>query len=141
MATGIEAMILEGLIKHLANRSQYSSLPEAWPNRPFTPVSTGYLRCNHLPNTTRQVELGDNGRNRHIGLFQVDVVWPQGTGSLVPMEVASAIIDRFARGTSFTQDTVTVRIIQPPSVAPALQEDPYIVFPVTIPYQADAANP
>lgn len=142
MATGIEAKILEGLLARLATLTTTpTAMPVAWPNVVYDPPETGYLRASHLPNTTEQVTLGGSGRNRHFGLFQVDVMWPKGTGNIAPMEIASQVVAHFKRGTSFTQNSVLILINSPPSVAPPIDADPFIQIPVTIEYQADTANP
>jgi hypothetical protein len=141
MATGIEAKIFEGLMVRLGTLSTSPSMPIAYPNVVYDPPETGYLRVTHLPNTTEQVTLGSSGRNRHFGLLQVDVMWPKGAGNVAPMEIAAAVISHFKRGTSFTQNSVLILINSPPSVAPAIDADPYMQIPVTIPYQADTANP
>lgn len=125
----------------LGSLSTSPSMPLAYPNVQYDPPATGYLRATHLPNTTEQVTLGDSGRNRHFGLLQVDVMWPKNGGNVAPMEIASQVIAHFKRGTSFTQNSVLILINSPPSVAPYIDADPFIQIPVTIPYQADTANP
>jgi hypothetical protein len=141
MATGIEAKIFEGLMARMASLTTSPSMPVAWPNVSYDPPSTGYLRVSHLPNETDQVTLGTSGQNRHMGLLQVDVMWPKGEGSVDPLEVAAQVVAHFKRGTTFTQNSVDIRIVSPPSISPPLDDDPFRAYPVTIPYLADTANP
>lgn len=141
MATGIEAIILEGLLARLAALTTSPVMPVAYPNVSYDPPATGYLRASHLPNETEQVTISATGQNRHFGLLQVDVAWPKGEGSLKPLEIAAQIVAHFKRGTLITQDGIAILIVAPPSVAPPLDDDPFWIYPVTIPYQADTANP
>ena len=141
MATGIEAKIFEGLMARLASLTTSPSMPVAWPNVSYDPPATGYLRVSHLPNETDQVTLGASGQNRHTGILQVSVMWPKGDGSIDPLEVAAQVVAHFKRGTSFTQNSVDIRIVVPPSIAAPLDDDPFMQYPVTIQYLADTANP
>lgn len=141
MATGIEASILEGLLARLSSLTLSPAMSVAWPNVDFTPPAAGYLRAQHFPNTTNQVNLGDTGKNRHIGLFQVDVFWPVGTGEIAPKERAALVAAHFKRGTQITQDNLIIRVIQPPTVSGAITGDAFVQIPVFIQYQVDASNP
>lgn len=141
MATYTETQILRGLLDHLAELVLSPAMEVSWPNVAFTPPAEGYLRATHVPNTVNQVTLGDLGKNRHIGLFQIDVFWPQNAGDIAPMERAGAVAAHFKRGTVLTSESAVIRIIRPPSIAQALQSAPYIMIPVTIQYQVDASNP
>lgn len=141
MATYVETKIFEGLLNHLSGLTLSPTMSIAWPGVAFTPPAAGYLRVRHFPNVTDQVTLGTSGKNRHVGTFQVEVLWPQDGGESTPKERAGAIVARFKRGTSITRESVIIRIIRPPSIAPSLEEPPYLSIPVSIRYQADTDNP
>lgn len=141
MATYTETKIKRALISHLMGLTLDPAMEIAFPNASFTQPAAGYLRATFVPNTVNQVTLGDLGKNRFLGLFQVDVFWPENKGYVAPTERAGAIAAHFKRGTVVTLDGTTVRIIRPPSIAQALQSAPYIMIPVTIQYQVDASNP
>lgn len=141
MATYVETSIVEALMARLLTLTLSPALPVAWPNVEYTPPAAGYLRATHAPNATNQVTLGTSGKNRHIGIFQVDVLLPITTGISTPMEKAGAVAAHFKRGTTLTKDGINVRIVRPPEIRPALQSLPYIQVPVIIRYQADADNP
>jgi len=141
LAAHIETKIAEGFAARLAALVFTPALPIAWPNVAFTPPASGkYLRANHLPNTTSQISLGTSGQNRHIGLYQIDVLWPLNSGDTAPKEIAGAIAAHFKRGTEFTRETVLIRIPSPPSIAPALVGSASYQIPVTVSYLADVAN-
>ena len=141
MATTADAIILDALCARLDALTLASPLEVAWPNVDFDPPAEGYLAVNHFPAITDQVTLGDLGQNRHTGMFQVSVFVPEGDGSIAAMDVAGEIIAQFKRGTTLTSGGLSIRIIQPPYVAPMLQDPPFAQYPVTITYQADASNP
>lgn len=142
MTSHVESKIFEGFTVRLAALTFSPVLPIAWPNVSFTPPAAGkYLRARHLPNTPEQISLGSTGFNRHVGLFQVDVVWPEGVGETAPKEIAGAIVAQFKRGTEFTRESIIIRIPAPPAIAPSIQDGKSYVIPVTIRYQADATNP
>lgn len=142
MAVYVETKIFEGFAARLAALTLSPVMPVSYPNRSFSPPANGkYLRARHLPNTTTQITLGASGFNRHQGLFQIDVMWPLNAGETEPKEIAGAIIAQFKRGTEFTREGLLIRIPEPPSVAPALIDGVSYMVPITIRYQADAANP
>jgi hypothetical protein len=167
MAIYYEAKILDGLLSHLsdlemleivgdipfsdaakfsdvagfATYSPTAAASFAWQNVDSDPTSTGYLRVFHIPAPTEKESLGDNGMNRHSGLLQVSVLWPESAGIITPTERAGAVVSHFKVGTVIAADDVFVRIIRPPSIAPALQVPPYLHLPVTIRYIADTPNP
>lgn len=141
MATYAETSIAEALLARLATLTLSPAMPVAYPNVTFTPPAAGYLRATHVPNTANQVTLGTSGKNRHLGIFQVDVFLPINGGISTPMEKAGAVAAHFKRGTTLTRDGISIRIVRPPEIRPALQSAPYLQVPVIIRYQADAANP
>lgn len=140
MTTTVETYIFEALTERLASIDPALDLPIAWPNVNFSAVGP-YLRASHLPSPTDQITLGEDGFNRHVGVFQVDVMWIEGDGIASAMKSADAVVAHFQRGTTMINASVFIRIIRPPSVGPAIQDPPMIQIPVSIRYQADALNP
>ncbi len=142
MATYVETKIERALMYHMSTLVLSPVMSVAYPNADFTPPAAGYLRATHVPNTANQVTMGSNGKNRFLGLLQIDIMWPQNSGGYsAPMERAGAVAAHFKRGTNITLDGVTVRIVRPPETRPMLKSPPYVQVPVMIRYQADAANP
>lgn len=120
-----------------ALRSRLSTLPSlppvAWENVDYEPESTTlYFRAVGLPSETIQACLGDEGKDEHLGIFQVDVFVPGGRGRTTwPDDIA----DHFKRGTVLTQNTVNVRITTV-SVEAGIKEENFYRVPVSISYQA-----
>lgn len=141
MATGIEAIIFDGLLARLAALTLTPAMTVAYEGINFDPPAAGYLSAQHFPADANQTELGDNGRNRLTGLLQVSVFKPQGDGLIPALEAAASVAAHFKRGTAITAGSLFIRVIRPPVVAPALVDDPYVQIPVTIRYQVDAPNP
>lgn len=141
MATGIESRILDGLLTRLSTLTLSPVMEVAWPDKDFTPPAQGYLRPSLVPNTVSQVTLGDTGKNRHRGLFQISVFWKRNAGEIVAREKADLVAVHFKRGTTITNGGLNIRIYRPPVVAQTFTDGSYSHTPVTISYQVDADNP
>ena len=112
-------------------------LPIAWQNRPYTPtVGTKYARAYLLPAETQNPSLGDTHK-RLIGILQVSLYLPQGNGAGDAETLADSLCTAFARGQSYIASGVTVRVLDSPSVHPALDDTGWFVVPVDVRYQAD----
>lgn len=110
-----------------------SSPPVAWQNIDYKPNSnTLYLRETMIPGETLQASLGDDGKDIHNGLYQIDVFIPDGDGrSTWPDDIA----DHFKRGTVLTQNLVDVRI-RNVSIGTGFKDENFYIVPVTISWQA-----
>ena len=141
MSDTIETKIDSALFGRLATLTLPPTHQIAWPTVNMTPTGQ-HLRVDNLWNDPRTVTLGDAGKNRYVGLFQVSVAWPVNLGAIGPADVAGAIAAHFKRGTVMTHEGINVRVVRPPLRLPAFTEDnTWYVIPVRVPYQADAANP
>lgn len=123
-----------------ALRARLSTLqdapPIAWENIDYEPDSTTlYLRATGLPSDTIQACLGDDGKDEHLGVFQVDVFIPDGRGRSIWPDL---IADHFKRGTVLTQNTVNVRITTV-SIKTGIKDENFYFVPVSINYQAFTA--
>lgn len=107
--------------------------PVAWENIDYRQSSTTlYLRATFLPADTVQACFGDDGKDLHNGIFQVDVFIPDGDGrSTLPDDIA----DHFKRGTVLTQNGVNVRI-RNTSIGAGLKDENFYIVPVTVSWQA-----
>lgn len=114
-----------------------NSKPIAWQNVPYEPTEgTLYVRASILAAETQNPTLGD-GHNRKIGIFQLLVYAKEGNGSSSAETVADSLLSYFARGESFTAGTVTVRILESPSIAPAINDGGWYIVPVSVRYTVD----
>lgn len=129
-------LITAALVKRLSTMSSPLPTQTAWENVAFDPPAGIYQRAFILPSATSNPTYGDT-LQRETGIFQVSIYAPNGNGSGDAIERADIIRDWFYRGLSLVNDTVTVRIIRTPSIAPAIQDDLHYIIPVSIPYFCD----
>ncbi|MEM7675133.1 MAG: DUF4128 domain-containing protein [Myxococcota bacterium] len=137
MASDAETKIAEALYRHLAALVLVPALKIAWTNMDFRGAAkVGHLRVSLIRATAEGATIPFDGHIRHSGIFQVDVMWPQGAGPIGALRRADAIREHFARGTRLVEDDVCVQINRPPSVGPSLQNPPYLQVPVSVRYEA-----
>lgn len=119
----------------------FPSLPSvAWENFAFTPVNgASYLKPALLPGEPSQAEIGVNGINRHVGVYQISVFAPSGSGIAAINTLVDSLCDHFKRGTvvAYTGTNVT---ISKAYAGPVLQETDWQQVPISILYRADVPN-
>ncbi len=112
----------------------------AFPNAEYAPTGgTLYLRPTFLPAMTEQAELGDEGENKLLGLYQIDVYGSTGVGVGETEIVAEGLLTAFKRGKTFASSVVTARI-EKAWRGPAAQEADRYRVPVFIEWFAYVAN-
>lgn len=117
--------------------AQSPAVPVAWQNAAYTPTTgSRYVRAALLPAETQNPIYGALHR-RLVGLLQVDVVAPTGTGMAASEALAESLCTQFRRGTTLTQDGLTVVMDYSPSIGPALIDEGWVALPVSIRYRAD----
>lgn len=117
--------------------AQSPAVPVAWQNASYTPTTgVRYVRATILPAETQNPIYGQMHR-RLIGIFQVDVMAPTGTGMAASEALAESLCAEFRRGTTLTQDGLTVVMDFSPSIGTAQPEDGWVFLPVSIRYRAD----
>lgn len=137
----VDAITEEALNAHLATLATAQALPVAWANVPFTPTANkGYFRPSLLTARTVQASLGSGGDNRHSGIYQVSVFWPENKAGIPARSMAGVIAEHFKLGTRLTRGGIIVRINAPPWGDAAQQEAGWYHVPVSIPYQVDVSN-
>jgi hypothetical protein len=120
--------------------SGYQASNVAWENSEFEPtVGTSWLRPTFMPAEPEQADLGDSGRNRLTGIYQVSVFAPTGEGAGEAESKAEDLVTYFKRGKTFVSGGVTVRVRRAWRSAAAQEADWYHV-PVSVMWFAYAAN-
>lgn len=105
--------------------------PIAWPGINFQPPAAGiWFEALMFPNEPANLTM-DGDKAEQLGFFQVTVCFRPGTGVLMPMLAAEAVIDRFPKGL----DLGPVKVRQRPWLAPTVTDDDRLFIPVTIPYR------
>jgi hypothetical protein len=123
--------ILEGRLR------AFDAFPTAWENVSFAPTSgQPYQRAALLPGQTQGPTMGD-GFKRELGVLQVDLYYPTGSGPKEATARAEALRGLFPRGWSASSGPVLLRIVPHPYMSPARIEDGWYRVSVSIPYTAD----
>lgn len=136
MVTAIETRIAEGLFARLAELVLDPVLPIAYPNADFTPpVDNRWLKVTEIPAPALAFALAAGGTRDHVGVLQVDVLWPQGTGMAAPRQVADALIAHFKPGTVIYRDGAKIKITQA-WIGQKLDDPPRMSLPVSLRYRA-----
>jgi len=99
------------------------SLATAWENQAFTPpvTTTAYQRAFLLLARPDNQVIGSAYFEQ--GIFQIDLMYPQGAGSAAAAARAQLLRTTFIRGSSFASGGVTVRISDTPEIMPGMNED------------------
>lgn len=109
-----------------------TGVPIAYPNTPYKPqAGTAYVRASFIPNETLQASLGSTGKDETLGIYQVDVVVPRGSGR---PQLLDTVADLFKRGTVLTYNGVNLRI-RSVSMASAILEDEWYFVPISVNFQ------
>ena len=120
--------------------SAYSATQVAYGNSEFKPtLGTLWYRATFMPGEPTQATLGTAGKNRLVGIYQVDVFAPTGTGVGAGETAAEGVITAFKRGKTFVFGGVTTRVEKVWREG-AIEEDDWFHIPVKVMWFADAAN-
>lgn len=130
----------EGLGKPLLTSIQKDGKTEytniSYPNRPFSkPENNYWFELFFLSTMPFQQELGQTGRNRWQGIFQVNICVPKDVGTKALNARFEKIAETFKRG--YIADGI--RILSVGRTAPHSFDD-YYSQPINISYEADLDN-
>ncbi len=117
-----------------------SSSSVAWENKDFNPASARWYRVAFLPGEPRAAAIGTDAQNRHVGIFQIDIMSPTGAGDVPAQTEAERIAACYKRGTVLTSSGVSV-IIDKAYRMPGDSSDPaWYRIPVRVQWRADVDN-
>jgi len=132
MSQLVIASLLETRLKSLA-----PTFPTAYENIDFRPtVKVPYQSCFLLPSIPNNSTIGQT-HFIELGLFQINLYYPNGTGAKAGQTKAEAIKAHFKRGVTMQDNDIMLVITDTPRIAPAFTSDVWYVVPVTLNYQAD----
>lgn len=111
-------------------------LPVFWENVRVAVEPTGeHLRAYVLPATTLSPYIAGEGRT-FIGIFQVSIFTPAGTGPKRGEDIAGALDALFPCNDSFTDaGGLAVQVMTPVSASPAQQDDDFNMVAASFRYQ------
>jgi hypothetical protein len=120
--------------KQLNNVS--GSLDIVWENTEYDPtIGRPFLRTWLLPNQTINSSLGLKGFSEYNGIFQIDCMYPIGSGWGSARTNVDTICSSFKRGTIVTYNKVEVRIWGS-SPEPALIDGDWYRLPISVYYSS-----
>lgn len=114
--------------------AQVPPIPVAYQNVPFTPPNGRYARCWVLPAPTQSGTLDGLHRERK-GVFQVDLLMPNGTGSGAATALAASLDAAFP--VVLSQGGIKVFLLSPMSQSSSIQEPNHYMVPVSCMYRSD----
>lgn len=113
------------------------ALSTASDNVDFTPiVGTPYQDVALLPASPDNSTQGPS-HYKEVGLFQVTLCYPKGSGAGAARARAELIKTHFKRGTTMLESGLRIVVMQTPTISPAFIDGDRYKVPVSIFYQAD----
>lgn len=140
--TAIESALLTRVLSFAAAQTPVPtvSLPNKTFSQPLPGPSVGWLKADILWAPKLALSVGYGSEDQIEGILQVTVLYGQGGGLGAASRIASAITRWFNRGTKMTEGAITVEVHKPPYRGNMLKEDPWMNFPVSIPFRVFAKN-
>lgn len=114
--------------------AQVPPIPVAYQNVAFAPPNGRYARCWVLPAPTQSQTLDGLHRERK-GVFQVDLLMPNGTGSAAANALAASLDAAFP--VVLSQGAIKVFLLSPMSQSSSIQEPNHYMVPVSCMYRSD----
>lgn len=131
-----QALVRRALETALNTWATSASVSVAWENVEFSPApGTAYVRAFMLPAETQQGFVAGNHR-QYLGVFQVTLCMPEGTGPAAADALVSSLDAAFTTTAPLTAGGVSVWIIKPMSPGPKLPEPGLYAIPVSCTYTA-----
>lgn len=113
------------------------ALSTARDNVDFTPVvNTPYQDIALLPASPDNSTLGQS-HYKEVGVFQVLLCYPKGTGAGAARARAELTKTHFKRGTTMLESGLRIVVMQTPTIAPAFIDGDRYKVPISIFYQSD----
>lgn len=94
-------------------------------------ISTPYIRTTVLPAESDLLSIGTTGYSKRHGLYQMSCFFPTGDGFDIPESLVDAIVAKFQRGLTLTEDGTVVRVRQSWREA-AVEEGHLYMVPVVV---------
>jgi hypothetical protein len=108
------------------------SLATAWENVAFTPTTgTAYQQVNLMIADNQDATVSDASYVT-VGIMQVLLVYPIGTGAKAAATRADSLLTTFKRGIQLTSGGIDVEINKTPVIAPAQIDGAFYKLPVSI---------
>jgi hypothetical protein len=138
----VDTAISEALLGRLEAMVLSPPLPVAFPGRAFDPPDdVMWLKAALLPAEPQGIGRDSTNSNVHRGLLQVNVFYPADTAEIQAIVIADQVIAHFAYGTEVLEGGFLVEVSRAPWRSASVEDKPWQMIPVRIPYQCVAGNP
>lgn len=133
----IDVAVYYALTDNLKTPDIVTSIRIAYPDVAFAPNDgETYLDARSpLRAAPERLGVGYASSIRRRGIFQVDVVLPDGKGTAVGLRVAALVAARFPIGTKLAAGRCRVSLDSEPTIAAAVKDAPWVRYPVSIPFE------
>lgn len=98
-----------------------------------------FISQEFIPAGQRALEIGDTGRNRNTGIYQLTIHTPMGVGKKQAYDLGLQMTEAFKRGTIISGIGVNVTC-EKTEIAPGFVSGRYFVVPISINWFATVAN-
>lgn len=103
--------------------------PIAWPNLDYDPsLGTVYYRPRYLPVDTSQVSMGSAGKDKTLGIYQIDIMHPKGGGRSGKID---PLADHFKRGSVIAYNGVSV-VVRTVALGTPINDGAWYAIPVSV---------
>lgn len=133
--------IEEAIWDHVGQIVLSPPLPVAYPGVPFKPNDQPYIEVSFHPNIHQAGGISFRNPINHRGFVQANVYWPSGSGEIEPMIAADNFAAQFARGSSVFKDDALVRFEEAPDIAAPIENDGWLMVPITVAWRCLDESP
>jgi len=131
-----QEIIRAALETRVKDWAQANNLPVSYQNAPFDRPAGAYVECFLLPAPTETQSL-DMRHREYLGVFQVSVHVPKGTGPKVAEQYAAALDSVFTTFTPIVKSGLSIYITSPMGALQGIPGDTHYTLPVSCNYRAD----
>ncbi len=119
--------------------AQSPAIPVAYENKTFTPPATRYARAFLLPGQTDSQDLQGTHRS-YVGVFQVSLYMPVGTGPGAAETLANAICALYPKQTRIVFGGLSIVLTRPMAARAAISDSDRYIVPIDCAYRADTIS-
>lgn len=136
MSHAVIRQIFEARLKAWAD-ARVPALRIAYENVAFTPVNAEtYLKSFTLPAATDSLTMGGD-HHSYLGIFQVSIVTPAGTGTGKAGGIAGEVSDLFPVDLRLTKSGLEVLVLTPVDPGPGITQDSTYTVAASFQYRSD----
>ena len=125
--------INNALVKPIIDNLEFG-IPFNYENKSTpTNVDEAFAQCFLLPVQPEQTGLGQNGCDRHDGVFQISLYFQENVGNITALTKADEVASVYKSGAVLTYNGINVTI-ESIGIAQGLNDGPWFIIPISINY-------